>query len=273
MRELGHRGDPSCPESSKNWAIAAPVPRPTDRNRYGPLSQNRGTSVAKTPPSMRRIVLLLALLVPSAAWGGESVRPTAMVVGERAQSDAFLAAVRAHLATSRSEIGKNTFDALESGAIELGTMDNLTLGDCRRLVEENPRQWEGIVSADECVEGRVPKKILEKVSGYQHENRIYVRASGKISDAAATVVHETNHVANKTHERYGSSREILEEEYRAYYVTLLYQDGRAPGAGYLSWLKGWIVEQYALDVAPSLGDVPAGVLDNSIAPEMVAVAP
>src|SRR5688500_5981723 len=216
---------------------------------------------------MRRVALFLALFVPASAWAGESVRSTSQVVGDRTQRDAFLAAIRAHLASSRSEIGKNTFEALEDGTILLDTLDSLTVSDCRRLVEENPRQWSGVVSADECTEGHVPAKILEKVSGYQHENRIYVRFTKKIPEAAATVVHETNHVANKTHEHYASSREILEEEYRAYYVTLVYQDGRAPAAGYLSWLKGWIVEQYSLDVAPSIGDIPGGVLDNAVASE------
>ncbi len=226
---------------------------------------------------MRRIALLLALLVPAPAFAGESVRSTAEgpgespggartrghVVGDRAKSDAFLAAVRAHLASSKSEIGRNTFDAIENGTILLDTLDSLSVSDCRRLVEENPRQWIGVVHPDECVEGRVPAKIIERVSGYQHENRIYVRVSKKIPDAAATVVHETNHVVNRTHEHYATPEEILEEEYRAYYVTLLYQDGRAPASGYLSWLKSWIVEQYVLGIAPAtIADVPAGILDN-----------
>ena len=224
-------------------------------------------------PLMRRFALVLALFLPAAAQAGESVRSTTQVVAGEDGRDAFLASVRAHLASSRSPIGRNTFEALENGTILLDTLDNLTVSDCRQLVEENPRQWSGVVAADECVErangrARVPAKILSTVSGYQHENRIYVRRTPKIAEAAATVVHETNHVANRTHERYGSAHEILEEEYRAYYVTLLYTDGRAPGAGYLGWLKRWIVEQYALDIAPaSIPDVPRGVLDNAVAVE------
>src|SRR5438445_382388 len=84
--------------------------------------------------------------------------------------------------------------------------------------------------------------------------------------AAATLIHEANHVANATHRHYASPREKLVEEYRAYWVALVYQDGRAPSAGYLAWLKGWIVEQYRLEgVRPGdLPDRPDGVLDNGM---------
>lgn len=226
-------------------------------------------------PTLFGFLALTALVaVPASAFAGERVRP----LEEQAHPDraSFRAQVLGVLERHPSTIAKNTLAAVRDGKVVFDTLDRLTVADCRQLVEENPAQWSGVVSPDECVandEGtQVPARILQRVSGYQHENRIYVRADAKAKDAAATLVHETNHVANATHERYSSSREKLEEEYRAYWVALVFTDGRAPGAGYLDWLKGWIIEQYALNgVAPAdLTDHPAGNLDNSFPSGAVA---
>ena len=211
--------------------------------------------------------LTALVAVPSLAFAGERVRP---MDGAAASHDEFRAQVLGVLERHPSTIAQNTLAAVLDGKVVFETLDRLSVADCRQLVQENPAQWSGVVSADECVANddgiaaKVPARILQRVSGYQHENRIYVRADSKVKDAAATLVHETNHVANATHERYTTAREKLEEEYRAYWVALLFTDGRAPGAGYLLWLKGWIIEQYALaGVSPAeLGDVPAGNLDN-----------
>lgn len=219
-------------------------------------------------PALLALTALAA--VPSIAQAGERVRPIEAVAADH---DTFRAQVLGVLERHPSEIARNTLAAVLDGKVIFETLDHLSVADCRQLVEENPAQWSGVVSVDECVVGVVPARILQRVSGYQHENRIYVRADAKVKDAAATLVHETNHVANSTHERYTTAREKLEEEYRAYWVALLFTDGRAPGAGYLLWLKGWIIEQYALaGVAPSeLADRPAGNLDNRF-PSVPAVA-
>lgn len=242
----------------------------------------RGTSVAKRAASVHSTLLrLLALTalaaVPATALAGERVRLLeADVLPDR---DAFRAQVLGVLERHPSAIARNTLAAVRDGKVVFDTLDRLTVADCRQLVEENPDQWSGVVAADECVAATgdgiadVPERILERVSGYQHENRIYVRADAKAKDAAATLVHETNHVANATHERYSTSREKLEEEYRAYWVALVFTDGRAPGAGYLAWLKGWIIEQYALTGvgAGDLADIPAGNLDNRFHEPSVAI--
>ena len=228
---------------------------------------------------MRRLLLgsltAAALLGAPAAHAGERLAPARAA----AETAAFREQVLAVLARHASPIARNTLEAVREKRVVFDTLDRLTVADCRQLVEENPAQWSGVVSADECLEapnGRatVPTRILERVSGYQHENRIYVRADGKVSDAAATLVHETNHVVNGTHHRYDTALEKLEEEYRAYWVALLYTDGRAPGPGYLAWLKGWIIEQYKLTgVSPSdVPDRPEGILDNRFPETIETVA-
>lgn len=224
------------------------------------------------------LALTALVAVPAMAFAGERVRPLETPATDR---DAFRAQVLATLERHPSDIARNTRAAVLDGKVVFETLDRLSVADCRQLVEENPAQWSGVVSADECVAShdgpgaaaKVPARILQRVSGYQHENRIYVRADAKVRDAAATLVHETNHVANATHERYTTPREKLEEEYRAYWVALLFTDGRAPGAGYLAWLKGWIIEQYALaGVSPGeLADRPAGNLDNRFPSGAVAL--
>ena len=223
------------------------------------------------------LVALSALLAAPAAFAGERVRTQD---GPDSDRDAFRENVLAVLERHPSAIARNTSKAVREGNVVFDTMDRLTVADCRMLVEENPQQWSGVVAADECVEesegrARVPAAILNRVSGYQHENRIYVRADAKVKDAAATLVHETNHVANGTHERYTTAQEKLEEEYRAYWVAVVFADGRAPGAGYLHWLKNWIIENYSLSgvKASDVPDRPAGNLDNVFVESVASLQP
>lgn len=220
----------------------------------------------KSLPVLLLSLAFLALLAPGAAHARKHGSADAA-----SRSADFLPRVLEHLARSPSPIAANTLVAIRDGAIQVDTLDRLTVEDCRMLLTENPAQWSGVAEQDECVpqpdgRARVPRAILDRVSGYQHENRIYIRAGGRVADAAATVVHETNHVVNGTHHRYATAREKLEEEYRAYWVALVFTDGKPPAAGYLRWLKSWIVEQYALDgVAPDdLPNVPTGILDNRL---------
>lgn len=232
--------------------------------------------MSKRPFLLGFLVLALA---PFQAEAGSKRRSPAKIAEEStikdvAKRESFLREVMTILAGSSSPIAANTLAAVRSGAIEVETLDRLSVADCRQLVSENPRQWSGVVAADECVaseEGSavVPAKILANVSGYQHENRIYIRASlkkGAAREAAATVVHEANHVLNATHQHYESAQQKLEEEYRAYYVALLFTDGKAPNAAYLGWLKGWIIEQYALvGVTPAdVSDRPTGNVNNAM---------
>ncbi len=203
---------------------------------------------------------------PAAARTRETSSPT---ISDSVRRHAFLADVMLVLERSRSPIAANTTQAIHDGLLEIDTLDRLTVEDCRQLIDENPRQWQGLAAADDCVAGpngraRVPAAILARVSGFQHENRVYLNRSVNPSDAAVTVVHEANHVANGTHHRYATDAQKLEEEYRAYWVAIVYADGRAPGAGYLAWLKGWIIQQYGLrGVSPGeLPDLPSGILEN-----------
>ncbi len=230
------------------------------------------------PLFLSAALLGAALVAPASAEAGSKMRSPAKIAEEStidvATRESFLRDVVMVLASSPSPIAANTVDAIRSGAVVVETLDRLSVEDCKQLIGENPRQWSGVVSADECVVGEeghaaVPAKILATVSGYQHENRIYIRASlkkGAVREAAATVVHETNHVVNATHENYQSAQQKLEEEYRAYYVALVFTDGKAPNAAYLGWLKGWIIEQYALiGVSPTdVSDRPTGNVDNAM---------
>ena len=208
-------------------------------------------------------MLLFALAAPSLAAAGEAVDPLPAAHGDVAR-ETFLAQVLDELAHSRSPIAANTLDAIHRGVIAVDVLDDLTPADCRTLLAENADEWKGVDPAG-CDQG-VPAPVLEKVGGFSTGHRVYLRRGVTARAAAATLVHEANHVANASNDHYASAREKLEEEYRAYWVAVVYQDGKAPSPGYLGWLKGWIIESYALSgVSPAdLPDRPAGVLDNAM---------
>lgn len=190
---------------------------------------------------------------------------------DEAHRHAFLGDVLAILENSHSPIAANTIRALQSGAVHLDTLDRMTVEDCVQLLVENPKPWAGIASAEQCGSNpglaRVPAPVLQRVSGFQNENRIYVNPARSPKDMAATVVHEMNHVVNHSGEHYGTQAEIFAEEYRAYFVAQQFEDaGRPAGGAWLGWMKRWIVEQYGLDRVPPAGqaDRPTGNLDNDI---------
>ena len=208
-------------------------------------------------------ILMLALAAPMTAAAGEAVDPLPAARVDVTR-DGFLAQVLDELAHSRSPIAANTLDAIHRGVIALDTLDRMPPADCRALLAENAEEWKGVDPAG-CDEG-VPAPVLDKVGGFSTEHRVYLRSGVAPRAAAATLVHEVNHIANASNDHYATAEQKLAEEYRAYWVAVVYQDGKAPNAGYLGWLKGWIIENYALSgVTPAdLPDRPAGVLDNSM---------
>jgi hypothetical protein len=80
------------------------------------------------------------------------------------------------------------------------------------------------------------RAIVAPYEGYMWGNRVYIKTSRTLtdSDLAATLVHETNHVLNRSECHYYSDlEEQIEddtlgylEEYRAFVAECLYYDGR-----------------------------------------------
>ena len=73
-------------------------------------------------------------------------------------------------------------------------------------------------------------------------DRVYLNPSQTVRAGAATLIHEVNHVANRSQDHYANPRSVLEEEYRAYWVQRVWKSRRVPAAQELAELKVWIID-------------------------------
>ena len=77
---------------------------------------------------------------------------------------------------------------------------------------------------------------------------------------AATLVHEVNHILNRSEEHYRGDAAIFREEYRAFYSEAIFRAEPVDDPDFCRRLKEHVIDLYGLDgVSPDdLPDVPPG---------------
>lgn len=182
-----------------------------------------------------------------------------------------LHAVLQWLKQDGSQVARHTVEAIQSGAVHLETLDHMSVQDCIQLFTDNPAEW-AHVDPRECGDpslpfATVPDAVLRTVTGFQVQWRIYISVHQSLADAAETLVHEVNHIANHSNTHASSPARILADEYRAYWVATTWFDHHPPNAAACRKLKEFIIQSYVLSgVTPAdVEDVPTGNLDNRVA--------
>lgn len=169
------------------------------------------------------------------------------------------------LRTSKTEIGRATYELIVRGGVRIDEMTDLTRADFAR-VRKSLATFGKHVGADEYRrlhegQGKALRAIRETLSGYEWDDRIYVERGLTPRQLAATLVHEVNHVLNKSEEHYRGDTAALREEYRAYYAEKLLAGERMTPRKCAD-LKASIVRDYGLAKAhlAEIPDHPDGVL-------------
>jgi len=177
----------------------------------------------------------------------------------------YIAKALNHLRNSGTEIGERTFELVTSGKVTLDELSDLTRGDFMHIRKEFAREGVDLPVEDYArlhdSRATATRAIATTVNGYMWDDRIYVARGLSTELLAKTIVHEVNHVLNKSEENYRGEPAIFLEEYRAHYAEKLL-DGVRMTAAVCKEIKLGIIRDYALKtVKPEdLADIPPGIL-------------
>jgi len=215
-------------------------------------------------------LLILGIFAPTLETFSEE--PSFREVDASHSSSAFreqISNALSYLKNSPHEIAKETLRSIHLGLVHIDEICDLTLSDFKQVI--NDYQAEGTPLA--LTESDYPKlqsresvacRVLqEHLSGYQWENRIYVSLSQSKKNLALTLVHEVNHVINRSHiSYYRSDLDAFLEEYRAFYVENIVAGYDMQDPTILKRIKLKIVEDYGFrrELLSEVPDYPLGVL-------------
>ena len=167
------------------------------------------------------------------------------------------------LRKNKTPIGQATYRYICSGKVKLDEMSDLTRADYIRSTK-NLANWGAKVSPDEFADLHDPtshasKVVTANLRGYMWDERIYLAEGMTPKQLASTLVHEVNHVINKSEEHYRGDTQALLQEFRADYAERLFAGEKmTPAKGRA--LKLRIGREYGFDKArlEQIPDVPPG---------------
>jgi hypothetical protein len=185
------------------------------------------------------------------------------------------AAFRAQLMKAMDALQKNphpvarvTYDAIAMGLVKVDSLDDMTRHDYLQLRKE----MKGALDANgyqtlSDKRSSAYRAVTTAIDGYMWDDRIYVVPNLSVKDMVTTLVHEVNHVLNKSEENYQTPKAILQEEYRAFLASALVNSGHdrlALSKADSRALKEDVIANYELKgvTAADVPDVPPGILSS-----------
>lgn len=164
-----------------------------------------------------------------------------------------------------SPIAKLTHELISSGQVQIDELSDLTRADYLRVRNEMLKTGVTIPASRDALDdkrGKAWRAITTDMNGYMWDNRIYVAPGQSARDLAATLVHEVNHVRNKSEESYRSHEAIFVEEYRAFYSEALFRGEKLTPAR-CKEIKEGVIRDYQLKgvTADNIADRPPGLLE------------
>jgi hypothetical protein len=154
---------------------------------------------------------------------------------------AYVARAVGLLAANRSREAQCTLDAIRSGQVRIGPLAALTPADYRR-VRRDLNRWH--IRLPESRASAV-QAIARSLNGYMWSNRVYVHPQLSPRLLAATLVHEISHVLNASQGHYRGAKDVLREEYRAFYAEKRFAGVRMTRSRCRA-LKQRIIREYQL---------------------------
>jgi hypothetical protein len=196
-------------------------------------------------------------------------RPAFFEVDPSHSSAAFRAYVGraiAVLEADDSEIAQLTARAIRAGRVKIDELVDLTCWDFERARQEITGVT--LTSADYArlrPGTTVADAINDELDGYMWSNRIYVSRGQPARQLASTLVHETNHVINRSEVGYWDDVPTsgFVHEYRAFYAERMFDPAPLDGID----LADHVIELYDLDRAAIDPDVLADPLSPRLLPD------
>jgi hypothetical protein len=187
----------------------------------------------------------------------------------------------------RRALATETLARIEGGDVLLGSIQaSRGIDRWHMCKDENQRACDGPMPASDDTtfvgDAKLAKKLEDDLAGYQWGNRIYftLSATTDVDELAATLVHETNHVLNRSECNYYRVMEthVVEpdrayiEEYRAFLSECIFGSESPSDATCSSFAAGRVAEY-------KLGEKLSRVLPNkssdpaTLAPLILAAEP
>lgn len=164
------------------------------------------------------------------------------------------------LRNSDTPIGRLTWELVATGRVQLDELRDLSRADYLRARREFLKEG---VKLPERPNAAAFRAITTSLNGYMWDDRIYLTPGLSPKELARTIVHEVNHVLNRSEEHYRSDRQILVEEYRAFYAERVFAKEPLSAAACRA-LKEQVIADYNLQgvTAADVPDVPPGILER-----------
>lgn len=214
---------------------------------------------------MHRMALLAALTVSACAiTDDELAEEVSDGKGDRAGGSRFDEVDAAHstkafrdyvgkaldkLDAHDSQLARLTLWSIESGFVKIDELRDLTCADFERVRADLPDAH--LEPSDRATlharSSAAAKAIENELDGYMWSNRVYVSRGQTAVRLAATLIHEVNHVLNRSEVGYYDDlpTSAFIHEYRAFYAESLFDPEEYAGID----LVDYVIENYELDRA------------------------
>jgi hypothetical protein len=162
-------------------------------------------------------------------------------------------------------IARLTARSIRAGRVRLDELVDLTCWDFERVRAEVPAL--GLTPDDyarlQIRNSAVARALAGEIDGYMWSNRIYVSRGQPTRQLAATLVHEVNHVINRSEVGYWDDlpTSAFLHEYRAFHAESIFDPEAYDGID----LVDHVIELYDLDRA----GIPAAVLATPLTPRLL----
>jgi hypothetical protein len=169
-----------------------------------------------------------------------------------------------------SELARLTVSSIAGGQVRIDELADLTCADFLRVSADLPD-----LSLKPSDHARLKqrgsplvKAIANEIDGYMWSNRIYVSRGQDALRLAATLVHETNHVVNRSEVGYYDDlpTSAFVHEYRAFHAERLIDPDFYEGID----LVAYVIELYELDRSKIRPDLLASPLTPILLPTSAA---
>jgi hypothetical protein len=232
-----------------------------------------------------RAVPLFVLLAACATPGGDDALEDGDDKGDRGTSSRFTEVDPTHstkafrtyigkaldvLAADPSELSQLTLKSIQAGYVKIDELADLTCADFERVRSDLPDA--GLTPDDYAhlhdTRSSVKATIENELDGYMWSNRIYVARGRDPQRLAATLIHEVNHVVNRSEVGYYDDlpTSAFIHEYRAFYLEARFDPTEFEGID----LVDYVITNYELDRSKIKPEVLANPVSERLLPTQAA---
>ena len=167
------------------------------------------------------------------------------------------------LAADHTELAQLTLRSISAGYVKLDELADLTCPDFERVRADLPDA--GLTPDDYGTLG-AKRAIEAELDGYMWSNRIYVARGQTPKRLAATLIHEVNHVVNRSEVGYYDDlpTSAFVHEYRSFYLEAQFDPAEYAGVD----LVDYVITNYELDRSK----ICATVLAHPLTPQLLPTA-